>query len=343
MLKKILLIGFALLSILILWNYNLVSYGLAQAKGQLTILWNARAITEVLNDPQVADSIKNHIQLVQEIKQFAINKIGVKPTDNYTTYYDQQGKPILWVVTACQPYEMKNKEWSFPLIGSFSYKGFFDRERADREREKLNKEGYDTGIRTTNAWSTLGYFKDPILSGFLSKSEGEIANTIIHELTHGTVFVKDSLQFNENIATFFGNKGAEHFLIQKYGADALAYQMYLDRMHDQEIYTQHMLRGARQLDSLYQTFEGLNPAEKQQEKEDLIRYIIRSADTLSLSEKPRYTRLFQRYLKPDSLPNNTFFMSYMRYRGQLDTLEEECKQKFDGDIKSYLQYLKEKY
>ncbi len=343
MFKKILLIGFLFLLVLVVWNYQLVSYGIAQAKGQLAILWNARDIKEVLADPEVADSIKNRIQLVQEIKQFAIEQIGMKPTDNYTTYYDQKGKPILWVVTACQPFEMKNKEWSFPLIGTFSYKGFFEQDRAEREREKLTKEGYDTGIRTTNAWSTLGYFKDPILSGFLSKSEGEIANTVIHELTHGTVFVKDSLQFNENIATFFGNKGAEAFLTKKYGSNASEYHTYLDIMRDREIYTRHMLRGARQLDSLYQTFETPDIAEKQQKKEQMISHIISSADTLTLSNKPRYAQLFQRYLQPDSLPNNTFFMSYMRYRGQLNTLEEECEQKFGGDIKSYLQYLEEKY
>jgi len=345
MFKKILLIGFVFLLVLILWNHKLVSYGLAQAKGQFTILWKARHITEVLHDPQVADSIKARIQLVQEIKQFAIDQIGVKPTNNYTTYYDQQGKPILWVVTACQPYELKNKEWSFPLIGTFSYKGFFNQERAIAEKAQLTNKGYDTGIRTTTAWSTLGYFKDPILSGFLSRSEGEIANTVIHELTHGTVFVKDSLQFNENIATFFGNKGAEAFLTQKYSPHSEEYQTYIDRMHDREIYTQHILRGARKLDSLYHdhAFETLDEAEKQLQKKTMIRHIIHCADTLSLREKPRYVKLFQRYLQPDSLPNNTFFMSYMRYRGNLNTLEEECNRQFAGDIKAYLQYLAEKY
>jgi predicted aminopeptidase len=240
---------------------------------------------------------------------------------------------------------LKNKEWSFPLIGTFSYKGFFDHERAIAEKAELISQGYDTGIRTTTAWSTLGYFKDPILSGFLSRSEGEIANTVIHELTHGTVFVKDSLQFNENIATFFGNKGAEAFLTQKYGADSEEYQTYIGRMHDREIYTQHILRGARKLDSLYHdhAFAALDEAEKQLQKKTMIRHIIHCADTLSLRDKPRYARLFQRYLQPDSLPNNTFFMSYMRYRGKLDALEEECGQKFDNNIKSYLQYLEEKY
>jgi len=343
MIKKTLLTVFAVITIFILWNYELVAYGIAQAKGQVAILWNARNISKVLEDPHVADSVKNRIQLVQEIKAFAVQQIGVKPTDNYTTYYDQQGKPVLWVVRACQPFQLKNKEWSFPLIGTFSYKGFFDKERAKKEMEKLKASGYDTGARTTNAWSTLGYFKDPILSGFLAKSEGEIANTIIHELTHGTLFVKDSLQFNENIATFFGNKGAESFLIHKYGTESKEYQTYIDRMNDREIYTQHMLRGARQLDSLYATFGNVEEIEKQQKKEQMIRHIIARADTLSLKSKEKYAKLFRRYLQPDSLPNNTFFMSYMRYRGKQDALEEECMRKFNGQLKPYLQYLTEKY
>lgn len=75
----------------------------------------------------------------------------------------------------------------------------------------------------------------------------------------------------------------------------------------------------------------------------MIQHIFHAADTLSIRDKPRYDKIFQRYLQPDSLPNNTFFMSYMRYRGNLDALEKECNQQFGGDIKAYLQYLAEKY
>jgi len=186
----------------LIWNHRLIYYGLVQAKGQLTILLDAIPVSDYLDNPHVPDSLKARILLVNEIKQFAVEELGLYGNGNYQKIYDQQNQEIMWVVTACEPYQLIAKEWSFPFIGSFSYKGFFVYEMALRETEKLDQQGYDTSIRTADAWSTLGIFNDPVLSNLLNRSAGSLADVIIHEMTHSTIFVKDSLEFNENLPSF---------------------------------------------------------------------------------------------------------------------------------------------
>jgi len=190
MVKKIALIVVGVLTVLIVWQWELVSYGWMQGRGQLRILWNTKSVAEVLSDPAYPDSLKQKIELILEIKRFAIDSLGLDKSGSYESFYDQQGKPILWVVTAAQPYQLVARQWHFPIIGTFSYKGFFEKDRADTTVAELKREGLDTRVGEVSAWSTLGFLNDPILSSFLDRPEGSLAELIIHELTHGTLFIK---------------------------------------------------------------------------------------------------------------------------------------------------------
>ncbi|MEM8964792.1 MAG: aminopeptidase [Bacteroidota bacterium] len=343
MMKKI-IVGLVVgVVILLIWQQELVSYGIMQAKGQIKVIWNARPIDELLADSQVPDSLKQKIRLVQEVKQFAIDSLGVNDSDSYGSVYDQKGKPILWVITATEPFSLEDRKWKFPLLGTFSYKGFFEHEKALKEKKELAEQGLDTGIRTVSAWSTLGFFDDPILSQLLFRSDGQVANTIVHELTHGTIFVKDSLQLNENIASLIGDEGATAFLAHKHGAESSEVKQYQYYLQDRAKYTNHMLRGTNQLDSLYQSFpEDLTMEVKRNEKEKLIREIVATTDTLNLKTS-QYQKVRNRIKSRKEPPNNTFFKSYVRYRKNLDDLKIELDNQFNGDIARYLAYLKEKY
>ena len=125
MIKKVLgVLGVALL-VVILWNYELVYYALVQGKGQLSIVWKAKPVEVFLEDPATPDSIKQKLHFIGEVREFAVNELGLNDTENYTTMYDQQGKPLLWVVTGCEPYAFEAKAWKFPLVGEMPYKGFF--------------------------------------------------------------------------------------------------------------------------------------------------------------------------------------------------------------------------
>ena len=334
MIKKILgVLGLALLAV-ILWNYKLVYYALVQGKGQLTIVWKAKPVEAFLGDPATPDSIKQKLDFIGEVREFAINELGLNDTDNYTTMYDQQGKPILWVVTGCEPYAFEAKVWKFPIVGEMPYKGFFIQSMADKEMEVLKEEGYDVGVRTVGGWSTLGWFKDPILSNMLNRSHGDLANLIIHELVHATIFVKDSVEFNENLASFIGDEGAKLFLKRNYPDTYLA--EYLDELTAESILIDHVLRGADKLDSLYHLVKA-DTSGRADLKQALIKDIINNMDTLALPDPAYLDRI------KGKETNNTYFMSFLRYRSKQLSLQELYKGEFNENLTAFIQYLKGKH
>ncbi|MCU0436503.1 MAG: aminopeptidase [Raineya sp.] len=341
--KKLKKIAWGVLFVLLIlaaWYHELLIYGINQGIGQAKIIWNARPITEVLEDKNVPDSIKNKLRLIQEIKRFAEDSLGINPTKNYTTFYDQKKKPLLWVVTACPPYELKAHEWTFGFLGKFSYKGHFDMQKALKDSTELANQGYDTDIGEVRAWSTLGWFKDPILSSMLRASEGDLANLIIHELTHSTLYVKDDVDFNENLASFIGDKGALLFLERKFGKESKQYKNYIFENHDDSLFYEYVLKNTQTLKKLYESeeFKKMPDNEKKVKKEETIASIVSG-----LAEQPFKKIRYNKTRLAKFKPNNTFFMGYVRYRAKQTNFEEEFQQKFKGNLKNYLNFLKEKY
>jgi predicted aminopeptidase len=331
-----------LVLVVVVWQWRWVTYGYLQASGQLRILWNARPVTEVLADPTVPDSVKTRLRLVQQIRRFAIDSLGLNDTENYQTFFDQRGKPILWVLTAAEPYRLKAVDWHFPLIGSFTYIGYFDHGRGRREEAAMRAKGYDTELGEVAAWSTLGYFHDPILSGMLTRNEGRLASLIIHEMTHSTLFVKDNHEFNENLANFVGDYGAVRFLVSRYGTKSPQLAEFEQGKAFAERYIRHVNRGARQLDSLYARLKPTQPKRlKDSLKTELIRRIVRSTDTLYRS-LPAVRRTGRRF-NAENLPNNAYFVGFATYNARRNQFEDEFRTRFGGDFRRYLAYLKTNY
>ena len=324
-----------LLLVVLVWNWQLVVYGVRQGYGQVNMVWNAKPIEEFLTNPDFPDSLKAKLRLIQEIRQYAIDSLGLKDTENYKTLFDQKGEEIMWVVQACEPFQLKAKQWEFPVVGTVPYKGFFEKQKALDERTKLEADGYDVSIRNPGGWSTLGWFTDPILSGMLKRNEGDLASLIIHEMVHATIFVKDDVDFNENLASFIGDTSAYYFLASKYGNASAEFTEYWQEDQDYRRYSKHILRGTRALDSLYQSFsDTASVATKKQAKKNMIEKIMTTADTLPLYA-PRRTS--------GRLPNNTYFMSYHLYQAKQNTFRLELDNEFDGDLRKYLQHLTQKH
>jgi predicted aminopeptidase len=337
--KRILQGLLIVLIILVVVYRDLIGYGIQQGYGQLHIVWNARPVEEFLNDPSFPDSLKSRLRFIDHVRAYAIDSLGLKDTENYKTLYDQQGKEVMWVVMACKPFALEPKEWKFPVIGEVPYKGFFDESKATALKEELQAEGWDVIVRNPGGWSTLGWFTDPILSKMLSRSEGDLANLIIHEMSHATIFVKDSIEFNENLATFIGDRGTEKFLIDRYGVDSESYRTYIEEDKDYLKYVDHMLRGAKCLDSLYKSMAEDVPAEvKKSRKETLIGNIVQKMDTLSLELTKTPSLRFR-----GKLPNNAYFINFRQYQEKQDIFWEEWRTRFRGDLRTYIGYLSEKY
>ena len=338
MIKKIKWLLLITLLITLIYFYELISYGLGQAKGQFKVLWNAQPIVEVLERPAIPDSTKQKLLIVNEVRAFAFNELGLTPNENYTTYFDQEGKDILWVVTACDPYKFEAKEWSFPIIGSFSYKGFFEIEKAREFANRLKNEGFDVEMSSVSGWSTLGWFKDPVLSNMLNGTVGSMSNTLIHELTHGTLFIPDSMAFNENLASFVGTKGALLFLQKKYGNNAQDVLNYANRLDDRERFTQYMVLGAFKLDSIYNAIQNESMEQKEEHKQHFVALFKENIDTVSFINPQRYQQLF----KGRDI-NNAGFISFLKYRERQHEFEAQLANDFSGDLSTFIMYWKELY
>lgn len=331
---------FFCLMLLCLIRHELIIYGISQGKGQLNIIWKAQPVAEILKDETFPDSLKQKLLLISDIKNYAVDSLGIKPNSSYTTVYNQHGKPILWTITASEPFKLKAKEWTFPFLGTVSYKGFFNKKALQKEYLQLVKNNYDIDIYSPSGWSTLGWFNDPILSNMLLKSEGSLAELIIHELTHGTLYVKNDVTFNENLANFIGTKGADQFLIFKYGRNSKQCSSFEQNKTDGKIFTKYILEGSDKLDSLYASFSSYNnDAIKKEKKKKLITKIVLGVNKLPLYKKRNYFS----YSLQAFAEGNAFFMSFSRYDSQYELFEKDFKEHYNSDLKRYLKAMKEKY
>jgi predicted aminopeptidase len=333
-------IFFIPLVVFCLFETSLVIYGLRMAKGQLTIVMDARPVKEALTDSTVPDSLKEKLQLIEEIKQFAFDSIGLTRNENYTTFYDQHGRRLIYVVTACQPYALEPKLWHFPVLGDVPYKGFFNAEKANEEALSLRTQGLDTDIGGASGWSTLGFFKDPILSQMLSNKEGDLAELIIHELTHGTIFVKDDVEFNENLASFIGYKGALWFLERKFGKDSKQMKEYIEGREDDKVLEKFMLSCAHSLDSLYKKF----PADASVQYKSTVKRRMFLSFVFQSSKLPlQMDSLFpSRFGKRILKSGNAFFMQYVRYGAKQHDFENDYRP-YNENLRQYVSVLKLKY
>ncbi|MEQ8240173.1 MAG: aminopeptidase [Cyclobacteriaceae bacterium] len=337
MLKKIVISFIFIISMLVIWQWPLLIYGIQQGKGQLNVIIKAKPIKYFLEDENFPDSLKAKLIIAQKARTFAIQKLGLKNSDNYTKMYNQKGEVLLWNLSACAPYQLQPYQWSFPFLGEMPYKGFFDLDEAKQEQAKLDTLGYDTRIRPVGGWSTLGILNDPILSNMLQRSDGALAEVIIHELTHSTIFIKNNIEFNENLASFIGEQGAQAFLAKEFKQSPEKLESYIASEKDGRMFRQHMLIGTDSLNLLYLKMDDtLANKTKSRLKGALIQKIVNQLDTVPFTNL-RYKKIFDK-----QLPNNAYFMSLKRYHSQKDTLNE-LYTAYNQDIKKMIEGLKEKY
>jgi predicted aminopeptidase len=155
---------------------------------------------------------------VEDIRRFAVEDLGLQGTKNYTRYVELDRDYLAAVVNASAPDSFTTHEWWFPVVGKVPYKGFFNPEDARKEAETLRDKGLDVWIRRVDAFSTLGWFRDPLYSYMKDYSVRDLANLIIHESLHATVYLKNHAQFNESLAEFVGTEGARLYMEKTLGA-----------------------------------------------------------------------------------------------------------------------------
>jgi len=226
--------------------------------------------TDGAGDAEDSEAEKNRrfVERIQDIRRYATEELGLTLGKNYTRYVKIERDYLAAVVSACAVDSFTRHEWKYPVVGSLPYKGFFNVEDARKERAKLEKKGLDVWIRGVDAFSTLGWFKDPLYSYMRDYPPDRLADLIIHESLHATVFLKGQAQFNEELAEFTGSEGSRMYMESRYGADSDEYKKMLADEADNKRYVSFIQELIKELNELYESER--SAVEKLSEKEKII-------------------------------------------------------------------------
>ena len=255
-------------------------YGQA-IKGQYGIVAHQQRIEKLLADPLTAPPLRAKLQLVQSLRAFAAKDLKLPVDGHYQRYVDVHRPFVVWNVEAAPEFSLEPKTWWYPLVGSLEYRGYFSEASARRYAASLQKKGYDVCVGGVTAYSTLGWFKDPVLNTFVFDPEPDLAETLFHELGHQRVFASGDTDFNEAFATTVGEEGARRWLRAKGGQAAL--DKYLAQIRRTRQFA-HLLGRTREcLETLYgdtRTAEGklkaakkplaVPPEQLRREKQDVL-------------------------------------------------------------------------
>lgn len=293
----------------------------------------AQSIEKMLDDPELSQQTREFLILVNDARKFAFDSIGLEENDNYTKYVEIDKKYLVDVVSASEELAFKQYTWCYPFFGKFPYKGYFEREDAEKQASRLSRKGYDTFIGHVDAFSTLGILSDPIYSFMADYSVFGITSLIFHEQTHATLFLKNRVQFNEELATFIGTEGALRYIKFRYGENSDIYRNALWAIDDSETYMKFMRQLYEKLDNLYNS--ELADSLKRKEKQ----LIIDSCKNEMVINYNQYfkTRLYSEIGKAKI--NNAVLAIRMTYNLDLD-IYYKLHDAYDGDFKKMLDFLK---
>jgi predicted aminopeptidase len=260
----------ALISAALLGGSAVVCSGCYTLKQGTTMLgYLGRAVP--LEDLAVGDTASEEDRLfakrAEDIRRFAMRELGLAESKNYTRYVELDRDYLAAVVSACAKDSFTRHEWWFPVTGKVPYKGFFDVEDARKERAKLERKGLDVWVRGVDAFSTLGWFRDPLYSYMKKYSDRDLADLIIHELLHATVFLKNHSQFNEELAEFVGTEGTRLYMERNRGVGP-ADDSGDDARADSAAYLGFIRGLIAELDRVYKS--GIPREEKLRRKEEII-------------------------------------------------------------------------
>ncbi|MGM0674289.1 MAG: aminopeptidase [Spirochaetota bacterium] len=273
------------------------------------------------------------LERVEEIRRFAHEELGLRKTENFTRYSEVNRDYLVTVVSVVRDDRMQRGTWNYPVVGELFYRGYYNSSQAQRVAARLEAQNYDVLIREVDAFSSLGYFPDPVYSFMSDYSDYRLANLIIHEEMHSTLWLEGQNAFNEEIATFVGDEGAAEFVRQKHGVESPEYQSIAKGSADRKTYRRLMTELHEKLSAAYQRLE--TRAERLEAKE---RIFEEFQDRIAAN----YDTLFRtdRYRGITNLPpDNARVDASYKYGGDL-SLYYELYEEVDRDLSEVIDMLR---
>lgn len=306
-----------------------INYIVKSAYNQFSMMNSQVSLDEALKDPKLTDEQKRKIQLAQKAREFAETELALKPTKNYTKFVLLDRPYVTYVVSAAPKWKLEAYKWHYPIVGSMPYKGFFNEEDAKKEQESLKEENLDTYMRGVSAYSTLGWFKDPLLSSMLQYKDYDLVNTIIHETVHATLYIKHEADFNERMAVFLGNKGAEMFYLKLEGPNSPTLATVKNENGDDKLFSTWLSVKLKALQAWYENLpKDQQIEEKRQEQFKQLQEDFKK-ELLPQLKTDTYKK-FQ-----DIKLNNARLLVYRTYMQDLGDFEK-LYDKVGGDFKKFV-------
>ncbi len=197
-----------------------MDYYAQTVSGHLQLMGRSRPISELVADPGTEEGLKQRLQLVLAIRDFASAELSLPDNGSYRRYADLQRPAVVWALVATEEFSLSPRQWCYPVIGCAGYRGYFSREAAAKQAALLRGEEKDVAVEPVPAYSTLGWFDDPLPSTVIRWPEARLAGLIFHELAHQRLYVEDDTPFNEAFATTVERAGVRRWLGARQDAGA---------------------------------------------------------------------------------------------------------------------------
>ncbi len=310
-----------------------ISYIVKNGYEQSKILAKRESLEKVLRKKSVPDEIKRKLQLAVEAKVFAEKHLHLAATKNYSSYVDLERPYVSWIVQAAKEYELTAHLWHFPLVGSLPYKGYFTKAEAEKEASNFDENEYDTYIRGVTAYSTLGWFKDPLLNTMMNYSDSDLVELIIHESVHATLYIKSEAEFNERLASYVGQLGAQKFFLAKEGADSPTVKKIKLEREDQEKFSVFLSAEIKSLEAWYADNKDKITPEQKAERLKKIQQAYQ-AELLPQLKTPNLNKVLSGEL------NNAILVGLKTYNMDLTDFEK-LYDKLGQDIGAFIKFCKD--
>ena len=242
-----------LLLVLSLGACSSPAYYLQAMSGQKKLMQSRQDIQSLLDDPATSTELVGHLQTSEEIKAFAQSRLELPVDDSYSSYVKVDGEALVWNVVATGEFSLQPKKWCFPVAGCVPYRGYFNQEKAIKSADRLRDKGMDVIVSPAAAYSSLGWFKDPLLSTMFSGSDSRLAAFLFHELAHQRLYLKGDGSFNEGYANFVEETGVRLWLEFNQQEDEL--QSWLQLRQVSTDFSSLVGRARKHLADLYSSHE----------------------------------------------------------------------------------------
>jgi len=306
---------------------------------QARILASREALHAVLTDPATDPETVGKLSLVVEARRFAIDSLGFQNAgDAYTSLARLPSDTLALVLSAAYRDRLAFHTWWFPVAGRVPYRAYFSESRAHRARAELEERGLDTYLRPTAAFSTLGWFADPVYSTLLRQDEVGVVETILHELSHNHLFIPGRGRFNESWANFAGHAAAIEFFCRRAGGgpDTLKCRRARDRWEDARIVSEYLMELEADIRAIYSEGE---PAASHQIERRNQRY-ARALEDFRPQVQPRLAATSYAYLAREEL-NNATLLARTLYFHRLDDFHRLWLEGWAGDLAGLLAWIRE--